>query len=261
MAIKQVKVRGKKRWQARVAFQGKRLSRLCESKDAAKAAEAELLQTLRADSEQEAQEGAAPATLGLLCEAYLLDLETRGKSEDTISTARNTTVRLADFFGARMQEPLGVTKTDLYAFRAHRLRQWAKKGKEGKPMADMRGVKASTINRDFRTIRAMLKKALPGFHFPAGVFLPEDETRVRWLEPVQEVDVMSRLASSFREMAQLAGLTMMRLSEIRTLRREQVAPSQGVILLPKTKTGPATVILSAEAQRILREQLDRHSSE
>jgi len=38
MAIRQVKVRGKKRWQTPVAYQGKRLSRLCDSKEAAKAA-------------------------------------------------------------------------------------------------------------------------------------------------------------------------------------------------------------------------------
>jgi hypothetical protein len=42
-------------------------------------------------------------------------------------------------------------------------------------------VKASTINRDFRTVRAMLKRTLPGFCFPVGLFLKEDETRVRWL--------------------------------------------------------------------------------
>ncbi len=60
-----------------------------------------------------------------------------------------------------MQEPLGkLTEADLYAFRTWRLQQHTK---------------ASTINRDFRTIRAMLKRALPGFRFPAGVFLPEDE--------------------------------------------------------------------------------------
>ncbi len=36
MAIRQVKVRGKKRWQARVAYHGAWASRLCDSKEAAK---------------------------------------------------------------------------------------------------------------------------------------------------------------------------------------------------------------------------------
>jgi len=37
--------------------------------------------------------------------------------------------------------------------------------------------------------------------------------------------------------------------------------SQGVIQLPKTKTGPGTVILNADAQRLLQTQLDSHTSE
>ncbi len=262
--VRRIKVNGRWRWQARIAVGERRLSRLCDSEDEAKAAKAELRLQLNQEAEHETEESAAPATLALLCDAYLLDLEARGKPEDTIGTARNTVGRLKDVFGPRMQEPLRLTEADLYAFRAARLRQWAKRGKKAKDGTTPTlagGAKASTINRDLRTIRAMLKRALPEFKFPKGIFFQEDETRVRWLEPLQEVDVMSRLASPFREMAQLAGLTMMRLSEIRRLRREQVALSQGVILLPKTKTGPGTVILSTEAQRILREQLDGHTSE
>ncbi len=53
----------------------------------------------------------------------------------------------------------------------------------------------------------------------------------------------------------------MRRSEVVFLRREQVSLSQGVIQLPKTKEGPGTVVLSAEARGILRAQLDSHSSE
>ncbi len=247
MAIRQVKVRGRKRWQARVAYQGNRLSRLCESKDAAKAAEAELLQELRAASEQEAQEGAAPATLALLCEAYVLDLEARGKAPDSIIRAKDTAKRLTECFGSRMTAPLSkLTAADLFTFRTWRVQHQAKPG---------------TINRDFRTISAMLKRADPAFRLPAGVFFREDETRVRWLEPLQGLDVMSRLRSPFREMAQLADLTLMRLSEVRTLRRSQVALSQGVIVLPTSKTGPNMVILSHEARILLQAQLDAHSGE
>ncbi len=264
MAIRQVKVRGKKRWQARVAYQGKRLSRLCESKDAAKAAEAELLQELRATAEQEAQDNTAPATLALLCEAYILDLETRGKSEETISTAKNTKARLADFFASRMDEPLGLTAADLYAFRAARMRQWAKRGKKAKDGTQPRlsgGVKPSTINRDLRTIRAMLKKALPTFRFPAGVFLKEDENRVKWLRPEDELVVFATMPAPFGDMARLAAVTMMRLTEIRTLRREQVDLGQGVVTLPRTKTEPRHVVLNAEAQTILTRILNGHTSE
>jgi hypothetical protein len=50
MAVKQVRVRGNLRWQARELREGRRLSQLCDSKKAATDAEAELLQTLRATS-------------------------------------------------------------------------------------------------------------------------------------------------------------------------------------------------------------------
>jgi hypothetical protein len=202
MAIKQVTVNGhsKKRWQARVAYGGARLSRLCNSRDEAKQAEADLLQTLVKAAEQEIQANTTPATLALLCDYYLQNLENRGKSEDTISTARNAKARLADFFGARMQEPLHLTEADLYAFRAARLRQWARRGKKAKDGTTATlagGVKASTINRDLRTIRAMLKLALPDFRFPAEVFLPEDETRVKWLRPEDELMVFAPMPAPF----------------------------------------------------------------
>ena len=50
-------------------------------------------------------------------------------------------------------------------------------------LRDQAGVKPSTINRDLRTIRAMLHRVRPDFRFPGGAFFPEDETRVRWLRP------------------------------------------------------------------------------
>jgi integrase len=96
---------------------------------------------------------------------------------------------------------------DLFGFRQARLRC---------------GTKASTINRDLCTIRAMLKRARPEFHVPAGVFFPEDETRVRWLRPEEEVLVLETMPSPFREIAKLAALTLMRLSEIRLLRRDMI---------------------------------------
>jgi integrase len=57
-------------------------------------------------------------------------------------------------------------------------------------------------------------------------------------------------------MAHLAALTMMRLTEIRTLRREQVDLGQGVVTLPRTKTVPRHVVLSGEAQTILKRALE-----
>lgn len=268
MAVKSIVNHGKKVWLARIMYHGARRARFCESRDAAKDAERDLFEELRreaaaaaAEAERDQAEAAQPVTLALVCEAYLLDLEGRGKRADTLSTARNAKARLTDFFGARMQEPFSLTEADLYAYRTARLRQWAKRGKGGALVPDVHGVKPSTINRDLRTIRAMLRYALPEFKFPTKVFLPEDETRVRWLEPRQEAKVFLGMRAPFRQMAQLAALTLMRLSEIRGLRREFVHLTQGMITLPETKTGPGVVQLNPEAHRILKAQLRSHESE
>jgi integrase len=101
----------------------------------------------------------------------------------------------------------------------------------------------------------MLKAARPDLRFPGAAFYPEDETRVRWLRPEEELLVLEPMPSPFREMAKLAALTLRRLSEIRTLRREAVHLEQGVVMLPRAKAGARPVILSGEAQKILRGQL------
>lgn len=236
----------RKRWIAQVQYEGHRASKACKTEKEAKAAEADLLRDLKDQVAKERAEERAPATLRLLCESYALDLERRGKAPDSIARAKDTTKRLEEVFGKRMDEPLTkLTEADVYAFRTGR---------------DQGGAKPSTINRDFRSLRAMLKKALPGFRFPAGVFFKEDETRVRWLRPEDEVLVFANMGSPFREMARLAALTLMRLSETRLLRRDQVDLFQGVITLPKSKTGPAQVVLSGEARDILQRQLDGHRS-
>lgn len=258
--VRQVVVRGVKRWQARVQYQGYRASRLCESYDTAKAAKAELLTKLKTDAEQEAKNQAAPATLAVLCDAYALDLEARGKSTDSVVRAKDTKKRLEECFKARVHEPLAtLTEADLFAFRTWRVQQRCK---------------ASTINRDFRTIRAMFKWADPDFRFPRGVFFKEDETRVKWLKPEDEVLAFATVRTEvrvgpkrgmrpvpFRDMSRLAAITLMRLTEVRTLRREYVDLAQGVVTLPRTKTEPRHVVLNQEAQEILKRVLESHASE
>jgi hypothetical protein len=55
-------------------------------------------------------------------------------------------------------------------------------------------------------------------------------------------------------------LTLMRLSEIRLLTREQVHLDQGIVLLPKAKAGSRALILSSDAQKLLRTQLEQIDS-
>ncbi|MGH7325468.1 MAG: hypothetical protein ACREJ9_12600 [Candidatus Rokuibacteriota bacterium] len=156
-----------------------------------------------------------------------------------------------------------IGEAEIFAFRQVRLR-------EGKVVYDLvdgerrpRRVpaKPSTINRDLRTLRAMLKRAIPGYRFPAGAFFPEDEARVRWLRPEEELLVFEPMRSPFREMAKLAALTLMRQGEVRLLRREHVHLEQGVVLLRRAKAGARPVVLSGEAQTILRGQLEDHACE
>jgi integrase len=172
-----------------------------------------------------------------LCEYYVLDLERRGKGPESITRAVTTAKAIEAVAPALLTMPISrVVSRDIFDFRQARLRGGSKPG---------------TINRDLRTLRAMLKQARPDFKFPGAAFLPEDETRVRWLRPEEELLVLETMPSPFREMAKLAALTLMRLSEIRTLRREMVHLEQGVVLLPQAKAGARPVILSGEAQKIL----------
>jgi integrase len=266
MAIKKITVNGRRVWQARVALRGLRKSTIRATREEARDAEAELLRELKARVGKAEQEGQAPATLRQLFEAYVEDLDARGKDEETVARAAQT----ARVVEALVPELLNkavtrVTEADIFAFRRARLSQPCftprPKDPERAPAKPAAPAKPSTINRDLRTLRAMLKRARPEFRFPTGAFFQEDETRVRWLRPEEELLALEPMASPFREMAKLASLTLMRLSEIRLLRREMIHLEQGAIMLPRAKAGARSVILSAEAQKLLRGQLESQRSE
>jgi hypothetical protein len=206
MSIRAIKVHGRKVWQARVAYRGQRMSTIRASKAEAKTAEAELLGKLQARAGQITQLGGAPATVRGLLEGYAERLAARGKSADTLGRAASTALAVERLTPALLDKPVGaVTDADIFAFRQARVRA---------------NIKPSTINRDLRTLRAALKAARPDYRFPGGTFFPEDETRVRWLRPDEELLVLEPMPSPFREIAKLVALTLMRQSEIRTLRRE-----------------------------------------
>jgi len=124
-----------------------------------------------------------------------------------------------------------------------------------------RPAKAATINRDLRALRAMLKRVRPEYRFPGGAFFPEDETRVRWLRPEEEILVLDTMPSPFREMAKLAALTLMRLSEVRLLQREMIHLAPGVVLLPRANAGSRPAVLNLDAQKLLQRQLEAHDKE
>jgi integrase len=240
-------VHGQERWQARISVDGVRRSRVCSSYREAKNVERELATVCQEQAEQGELAGKAPATTQQLLDYYVLDLERRGKAPDTLVRAKTTARAIETMTPDLWTLPISkVTSLDVYDFRQARLRDQAK---------------PSTINRDLRTLRAALKQARPDFKFPGAAFLPEDETRVRWLRPEEELLVFDTMPKPFGAMSRLAALTLMRQGELRMLRREYVHLDQGVVMLPKAKGGARPVILSVEAQQILHRQLERHESE
>lgn len=264
MAIYRKRINGRKVWWVRVNYRRLNASRVCDSQEAAKDAEAELRAALRRKAEQVEQTGMQPATLKALFEAYVEDLAHRGKSGEVIARAAQTATVVEALMPELLAKPVGrLTEADVFAFRRIRAERPCftprPKDPERTPARPPAPARPSTINRDLRTLRAMLKRARPDFHFPAGAFFPEDETRVRWLRPDEELLVLETMAPPFGAMAKLAALTLMRLTEIRTLRREMVHLEQGVILLPQAKAGARPVILNEAAQKILRTALEGHA--
>jgi hypothetical protein len=80
MAIRRTIINGyDKVWLARVAYQGLRRAKVCRTKDAARQAESDLLQALKAEIAKEAEAGARPATLRQLLDFYVADLAARGR--------------------------------------------------------------------------------------------------------------------------------------------------------------------------------------
>jgi integrase len=263
MSIRLITVNGRKVWQARVAYQGRRKSAIRDSKPAARDAEADLLKALQAERAQTEAEGAAPATLKALLELYAQDMAQRGKGAASVARVAYTALAVARLCPDLLDKPVSrIGDADVFAFRTARLREGktVRERVNGAHVTRRVPAKASTINRDLRTLRAALKRARPDYRFPGGAFFREDETRVRWLRPEEELTVLAPMPSPYREIATLAALTLMRLSEVRTLRREMLHLEQGVILLPQTKTEPRPVILSQEAQKLLRRQLEGQAS-
>src|SRR3989304_3625061 len=106
MAIRRIKVNGRKVWQARVAYHGVRKSTIRDTKGAARDAEAELLGELKTQAGQVEATAEAPATLRQLLEFYVLDLEARGKSPDTVTRARETEHVLARLLPELLDTPV-----------------------------------------------------------------------------------------------------------------------------------------------------------
>jgi integrase len=96
------------------------------------------------------------------------------------------------------------------------------------------------LGRSTRT-RAGGVLVLPGYSPTAGCLAP---ARSKMLTPAEEQALFAAMTEPGRSIARLAALTLMRLSEIRFLKPEQVDLTHGLVLLPRTKTIPRQVVLS-----------------
>jgi len=264
MSVRRIRNHGKWVWQARVAYQGLRKAAFRATREEARDAESELRRELKAEVVQADEQAQRPATLRQLLEYYAADLEARGKGQETLERAASTTLAIERLCPEMLDKPVSrIGDADVFAFRNARAREGKVIREEiaGERVARHMPAKPSTVNRDLRTLRAALKKARPEYRFPGGAFFREDETRVRWLRPEEELLVIETMASPFREIAKLAALTLMRLSEIRLLQREMVHLEQGVVLLPEAKAGARPVVLSTSAQKVLERQLESHQDQ
>lgn len=245
MSIRKVRVRrGRWAWQARVMINGRRRSVLRASQAEAKAAEADLLSGLGRERTDEAARLERPASFREALRFYAVDLEQRGKGPDTVARARQVETAIRETVPGLLDRPVSALTTgDLYLFKTAR---------------DRAGIRPGTINRDLRVVRALLNQVRPEFRFPGAAFAKEDHTRVRLLTPEQEAAVFTVMREPVRSMARLAALTLMRLSEVRLLRREQVDLAHGLLVLPRTKTAPRQVQLSSAATSILRDAITAH---
>ena len=225
--------------------------------------EGELYRTIREEAAQADQAGQRPATVRALLDLYVKNLEDRRKSPETVGRARETVKTIARVLPDLLDRPVGaIADADILEFVAARERegQIVVEIVAGEKRTRRVPLRPGTVTRDLTTLRAALKRVRPDFRAPTEAFGKQDDTRVRWLRPEEEILVFDAMPAPCREMAQLAALTLMRLSEVRTLRRSQVRLEQGVVELPTTKTEPRYVVLSGAAQKILRSVLERQTT-
>jgi len=123
MALRRIKVNGRRVWQARVAYKGARKSTIRDSWEAARQAENELLSELKAKAAREEQAGAAPAILRTLLEAYAADMQARGKGEESVARVEHTARAIEAVTPELLDRPVSrIGDAEVFAFRNARAR-------------------------------------------------------------------------------------------------------------------------------------------
>jgi hypothetical protein len=117
---------------------------------------------LKRKAGQADQIGLAPATLRQLFEAYGENLRARGKGEEAIARAAQTATVLEPLTPELIDKPVSrLTEADIFAFRRARAERPCFTPRpadpDKKPACPAAPAKPSTINRDLRILRTMLK--------------------------------------------------------------------------------------------------------
>jgi integrase len=238
------KIDGQDRRRVRVTYHGKQVSRLLPAgttAGGARMAEDLLLEELRAVAGQATQSIIGAPSLDHVLDAYITDLQQRGKSNDAVRHVKASKGHLGEFLGGRMLRPAGdLTADTLFDFRTFALDK---------------GLHPNTVNNIFSVLRAALHVACPSIELPKSLFLRVGQ-QPRPLDPDECQEVIAHLSPPNHVIAELSGLTVMRLREIVGLRRTQVELSAGVVYLEGR-----VVVLGVRARQILEEQLRSHDSE
>lgn len=86
--------------------------------------EAELLGDLKASASQAEAEASRPATLRQLCEFYALDMQARGKGEESVGRVAYTRKVIEDLVPELLDKPVSaINDADVFAFRNRRARE------------------------------------------------------------------------------------------------------------------------------------------
>src|SRR5437879_5183114 len=121
MSVRRIRNHGKRVWQARVAYKGLRRAAFRDSREAARQAEADLLQALKAKVDHAERADEAPATLRVLFEFYAEDMRARGKGEESVGrveyTRRAVEALLPDLLDTRVT---AIGDAEIFGFRQAR---------------------------------------------------------------------------------------------------------------------------------------------
>lgn len=124
-----------------------------------------------------------------------------------------------------------------------------------------RKLSAGTLHRYLGVLKAMLARGVEWGLVPPSTLLavrrvhaPPSEYRLRYLSVPEAQALLVELSPELRDIATLLLLTGCRPGEVLGLRWDQVDLGQGVLLLPRTKTGRREVLLSAQACEVLLRQ-------